>query len=71
MKRFALVFIFILMLFSMVACSSENQYEKAARDAERRAEIAQGNYDRAVQEANDLSDAISRYNAAADALGGS
>lgn len=70
MKQFALVFMVILMLFSLVACSSENQYEKAARDADRRAEIAQENYDRAVQEYNDLSDSISRYNAAVDALGG-
>ena len=70
MKRFALVFIFVLMLFTMMGCSSETQYEKAAREAERRAEIAQENYDRAVQEYNDLSDSISRYNAAVDALGG-
>ena len=70
MKRFALVFIFVLMLMTMVGCSSENQYEKAARDADRRAAIAQENYDRAVQEYNDLSDSISRYNAAVDALGG-
>jgi cell division protein FtsB len=69
MKRLFLILLLLATLFSVTACSSESQYERNSRLAQQRVQNAQNAYDRAVQEYNDLADSISRYNAAADALG--
>ncbi len=67
MKKGVIFMLLLILAFVLCACG-EDPYKKESERTNKMVQIAEDNYNRAVQESNDLRDSISRINAAADAL---